>query len=82
VALAAAWVAQLARDEEIDAAMLATRADLAAFVRRDPGSRLTEGWRAALVGQPVGRLLAGEAALAFAGNGQLVLEARCAQPTG
>ena len=80
VALAAAWVAQLARDEEIDAAMLATRADLAAFVRRDPGARLSEGWRAPLVGEPVARLLAGEAALAFAGNGQLVLEARCPQP--
>lgn len=76
VALAAAWVAQLARDAEIDAALLATRADLVSFIRQDPGSRLFEGWRAELVGEPVARLVKGEAALAFAGEGRLVLEPR------
>ena len=36
VALLIAWVAQLARDERVDAAVLATRGDLAAYLRGDP----------------------------------------------
>ncbi len=76
VALAAAWVAQLARDERIDASLLATRADLVAFLSEDPGSRLATGWRAQLVGRQLARLVAGDAALAFEGAGRLVLEAR------
>ena len=33
VALLMAWVAQLARDQRVDAAVLATRGDLAAYLR-------------------------------------------------
>ena len=80
VALAAAWVAQLARDQRIDAALLATRGDLVAFLRSNGQSRLGQGWRAGMVGEPVARLLRGEAALAFDGGGRLVLEARSRQP--
>jgi ribonuclease D len=80
VALAAAWVAQLARDEHIDAALLATRSDLVALLRGDADARLATGWRAELVGIPVGRLVNGEAALAFNGHGGLVLEERSNQP--
>jgi len=80
VALAAAWVAQLARDWRIDAALLATRADLVSYLRGDETSRLAEGWRATLLGQPLGRLMGGEAALAFNGRGRLVLEARSHRP--
>jgi ribonuclease D len=80
VALAAAWVSQLARDERIDAAVLATRADLAAYLRGDPAARLRQGWRAELVGEQIGRLVSGDAALAFDGHGGLVLEARSHQP--
>jgi ribonuclease D len=76
VALAAAWVSQLGADLEIDAALLATRADLQALLRGDPDARLSRGWRAELVGEPVRRLAAGEASLAFDGRGGLVLEAR------
>jgi ribonuclease D len=76
VALVSAWVAQLARDLEIDAAMLATRADLEALLRDDADARLSEGWRADLVGRPVRQLVDGGAALAFDGGGELVLEAR------
>ena len=43
VALLMAWVAQLARDERIDAALLATRGDLASYLRGDP----SRGWRTA-----------------------------------
>jgi ribonuclease D len=76
VALAAAWVAQLARDQKIDAALLATRGDLVTYLRDEAGSRLARGWRAAMVGVPLARLLHGDAALAFDGGGRLVLEAR------
>jgi ribonuclease D len=80
VALAAAWVAQLARDERIDAALLATRSDLVSFLRGDPAARLRQGWRHQLVGEPVRRLTEGEAALAFDGRGGLVLEPRWSGP--
>jgi hypothetical protein len=73
-------VAQLAADLEIDAALLATRADLHAFLRREPGARLARGWRHGLVGEPVRLLVEGEAALAFDGRGELVLEARSHTP--
>lgn len=80
VALAAAWVAQLARDEQIDASLLATRADLVAFLTGDAGARLGDGWRADLVGKRLGQLVHGEAALAFEGGGRLVLEMRSRLP--
>ena len=76
VALAAAWVSQLAFELEIDATLLATRADLQALLRGDPEARLVRGWRKELVGEPVRRLAQGRAALAFDGRGGLVLEAR------
>lgn len=80
VGLVSAWVSQLARDLLIDAALLATRSDLEALLRNDPEARLAHGWRAELVGLPVKRLVAGEAALAFEGGGQLVLEERSGRP--
>lgn len=80
VTLAGAWVSQLGREERIDPAFLATRADVAAYLRGDPGARLRRGWRAAVVGERLGRLVAGEAALAFDGRGGLVLEARSHRP--
>ena len=80
VSLAAAWVAQLARDERIDASLLATRGDLVAYLSEQPGARLGRGWRAELVGRPLAKLVGGEAALAFEGGGRLILEARSRQP--
>ena len=82
VALAAAWVAQLARDQKIDAALLATRGDLVTYLRSEASSRLARGWRATMVGEPLARLLHGDAALAFDGGGRLVLESRSYQPIG
>lgn len=75
VTLASAWVAQLGRDLGIDPAILATRSDVVGFLRGSGDSRLAGGWRAELVGEPVRRLVSGEAALAFDGD-QLVLEER------
>jgi len=73
VTLASAWVSQLARNAELDASLVATRADIEALVRGDEVSRLLTGWRAELAGEPVRRLLEGNAALAFDGEGSLVL---------
>jgi ribonuclease D len=72
VALAAAWTAQLAGELGIDPALLATRADLATFVRGDDG-RVGRGWRAELLGARLRRLVDGEVALAFDGRGGLRL---------
>jgi len=80
VALISAWVAQLARDLDLDAGLLATRGDLEALLRGDPDAKLAEGWRAEIVGEPIRRLLHGEAAVAFAGDGELVIEERSNRP--
>lgn len=79
VALVAAWVGQLARDIELDPALLATRSDIEAFVRGDDDARLAEGWRSRLVGEPIGRLVAGDASLAF-DEGRIALEERSGRP--
>jgi ribonuclease D len=76
VTLVSAWVSQLARDLHIDTTLLATRSDLVDLVVRNPDARLAQGWRAQLVGDQIRRLVDGEAALAFKGSGELVLEAR------
>jgi ribonuclease D len=80
VTLASAWVSQLSRDADLDTSLVATRADIEALVRGDDTSRLLTGWRADVAGLPVQRLLEGTAALAFDGDGSLVLEARSHRP--
>jgi ribonuclease D len=80
VTLASAYVSQLSRDEELDASLVATRADIEALVRADGTSRLLEGWRKDVAGAPVQQLLEGDLALAFDGEGSLVLEARSHRP--
>jgi ribonuclease D len=80
VTLASAWVSQLSRNADLDASLVATRADIEALVRGDDSSRLLSGWRADVAGLPVRRLLEGNAALAFDGDGSLVLEARSHEP--
>lgn len=82
VGLVSSWISQLARDEGIDTALLATRSDLEAFLRGDADARLAEGWRGELVGEPIRRLIGGDAALAFDGRGGLVLEERSRRPIG
>lgn len=82
VALISAWVSQMARDLEIDTALLATRGDLEAFLRGDADARLATGWRNAIVGEPIRRLVEGGAAVAFAGGGELVIEERSHKPLG
>ena len=71
--LLSAWIAQQARDASIDVALVATRTDIETFLRRMPDNRLERGWRADLVGSTVGSIMAGKAAVAYDGNGRLVL---------
>jgi ribonuclease D len=80
VALVMAWVAQLARDERIDAALMATRADVASYLRGDPEAKLARGWRAAMVAEPIRALVEGRAVLGFDGSTRLVLEERTGRP--
>ena len=77
--LVSAWAAQRARDLDIDAAILATRADIESLLMGD-GGRLASGWRHDVVGEPIRALAAGEASLAVDGAGRLVLEARSGRP--
>ena len=76
VSLVAAWVGQLSRELEIETSLVATRSDIEALLAKDPDARLATGWRAEMVGERIRRLVEGEAALAFDGAGNLVLEDR------
>ncbi len=71
--LIAAWVTQQAKDLDLETAILATRSDIEDLLRGAPEARLASGWRSELVGGPIRRLLAGEAALVFARGEGLVL---------
>jgi ribonuclease D len=73
VTLVSAWVSEVARQQRIDAGLLATRHDLVALLRGDDGARLASGWRGELLGEGIRRLVAGEAALTFDGRGGLNL---------
>ncbi|MEZ5207401.1 MAG: hypothetical protein R2690_10595 [Acidimicrobiales bacterium] len=80
ITLVSAWVSQLARDLDLDTALLATRHDIEDLLVEAPDARLRSGWRADLVGEPIRRLVGGDAALAFDGQGGLVLEDRVGRP--
>lgn len=73
VTLVSAWVSEVARQQRIDTALLATRHDLVAFLRNDPDARLATGWRGEFLGEGIRRLVAGQAALTFDGKGGLSL---------
>jgi len=73
VTLISAWVGQIARDEKIDTAQLATRADIVSFLRDDPDARLASGWRATLLGDGIKALVSGKAGLTFDPEGRLTL---------
>jgi len=68
-------VRQIADELQFDQSLLATRADIAQLVTGEP-SRLDRGWRGAIAGDPIRRLLAGDVAAAFEPDGRLVLESR------
>ncbi|MCP3934638.1 MAG: hypothetical protein GY708_04615 [Actinomycetia bacterium] len=75
VTLVSAWISQLARDSDLDPALLATRSDIIDFLRDEPDASLREGWRQDIVGSRITSLVDGRAALAF-DDGALVLVER------
>ena len=76
VTLVSAWIAQVAKNEDLDPALLGTRSDISDLLRGVPTARLGAGWRSDLVGNHVRDLVAGKAALAFDAHQGLVLEER------
>ena len=76
VTLVSAWVSQVAKDEELDPALLATRADIVDVLRKSKDARLSNGWRSDLVGTRIQDLVTGRASVAFDPQGGLVLEPR------
>ena len=74
ITLISAWVGQMARDERIDTALLATRSDIVALLRDDDDARLADGWRAELLGDGIRRLVSGQAGLTFDPEGRLTLK--------
>jgi ribonuclease D len=79
VAVCSGVVRQIADDLDFDQALLATRADVAQLLCGEH-SRLDEGWRRSIVGDPLRRLIGGEVAAAFGRRGRLVLEERSGRP--
>lgn len=77
--LASAWLAQHARDLDLDPGLLATRSDIEGYLGGDRRSRLRSGWRGEVVGRVVEGLVDGSVAVAF-DHGELVLEARSHRP--
>ena len=71
--LISTWVNQRSKDLDLEASILATRNDLEELLRGEPDARLARGWRAEIVGEPIRRLVSGEAALAFEQGRGLVL---------
>jgi ribonuclease D len=71
VTVLGAWLAQRASELDLDPALLATRAELTQMLQDRP-SRLAIGWRTDLVGEPLQRLLRGEAALVLKDGGRRI----------
>jgi ribonuclease D len=79
VTLISAWVSQFAREQALDSSLLATRADIEAFLRGDAQARLRHGWRRELAGERMQDLVEGRTSLAFDRKHGLVMEPRFAQ---
>ncbi len=76
VTLVSAWIAQLAPRPRPRHRAARHPFRHRGAPRQRAGARLAEGWRAEIVGEPVRRLVQGDAALAFDRKGGLVLEDR------
>jgi ribonuclease D len=65
VTLVGVWVAELARQSELDPTLLGTRRDIVDLLSRHPSARLAHGWRAEILGRDVELLIEGKMALTF-----------------
>lgn len=63
--LVSAWVTELARQSQLDAALLGTRRDINDLLSGAPDARMRHGWRADIVGRDIEDLVAGRKALTF-----------------
>ena len=73
VTLVSAWVSQLARDQRLDTALLATRSDLGDLLGGVPTARLASGWRAEVLGDDVAASWPGRPRWRSSRRGQLRL---------
>ncbi|HEY3842481.1 MAG TPA: HRDC domain-containing protein [Acidimicrobiales bacterium] len=80
VAVCTGLVRQIADNLSFDQTMLATRADIASLLAGEP-SRLDVGWRRAIAGDAIHRLMAGDVAAVFDPAGRLLLEERSFRPS-
>ena len=71
VTVIGAWITQRASELDLEPSLLATRADLTTLISTG-GGRLATGWRRELIGEPIRRLLAGEAAIALEQGGRRI----------
>jgi hypothetical protein len=71
VAILVAYVAELARSQQIEKQLVATRDDVKALVYGRPG-RLDHGWRSTLAGDSLRHLLAGDAVVRLVDGGRHV----------
>jgi len=71
VTVLGAWLAQRASELGLDSGVLATRHDLSQLLQGND-SRLASGWRAELIGEPLQRLLKGQATLTLADGGRRI----------
>ena len=76
-----AWLTQRAAELDLEPSLLATRADLTALISTG-GGRLATGWRLELIGEPIRRLLAGEAAIALEDGGRRIALSEGGQQSG
>ena len=70
VTLVGVWVAELARQSDLDPALLGTRKDIVDLLAGNEGARLAEGWRADILGHDIEMLIKGRMALTFRAEGQ------------
>ena len=73
VTLMSAWVSQVAKDARIDTACSPRAPTWSRLRGNDPDARLSNGWRAELLGDGIRRLIDGSAGLTFARKGGLRL---------
>ncbi|MEY2626759.1 MAG: ribonuclease, partial [Actinomycetota bacterium] len=71
--LMSAWISEVASREQIEVALLGTRADIIDYLRGFPEARLRHGWRSEVLGEDLADLVAGSAGIAFDGDGGLRL---------
>ena len=81
VTVIGAWITQRAAELGLEPSLLATRADLTALISTG-GGRLATGWRREQIGEPIRRLLAGEAAIALEQGGRRISLTDGQEPTG